>query len=196
MDDMNTTVIISHPEKEIMDEWKAIYDQYIPVIKPRHISGQEILDYILNQYPAEEDDSEKLKEVVRLSALGHAPYLPDGIIGDGSVMDIAAYRIKNEGAGAVLYENQMQEYKDKVREFRRYLKDAEDIPEEDFPIPVVVGVEKNSGYVFIEGSPALLDEITVLKGLNEKELNNIYLVAHYVQLLKKYKRMDLISEQE
>jgi len=55
----------------------------------------------------------------------------------------------------------------------------------DFPLPILVNVEKNSGYICVEGSPALSNEIELFQGHNAKELENIYTVACYVKLLKK-----------
>ena len=87
-----------------------------------------------------------------------------------------------------LYDKQEQDYYDLLREQKSLIRNIEELPFETCPI--VIGIEKHSGYVFVEGSPSLADEITLLQGLNSKELKNVYLVAHYIQILKKNNQLD------
>ena len=65
---------------------------------------------------------------------------------------VAAYRVENEAAG-----------------------------EGEFPC-CLVGIELESGYVHCEGSDAIQDELFLAQGLNDKELENPFLVWRYVAL--------------
>lgn len=55
---------------------------------------------------------------------------------------------------------------------------------------IIVGMEFETGCVFVEGSDELNDEITAFKGLDKYDINNYYLVANYVRCLKKYDLID------
>lgn len=197
MDDSTiySVTVESTADETIIKEWKAIYDEYIQYLKPNQKSASEIVDYIKNKYPTEDETSEKVRKVVMMNAREHQDYLPDGIFINGGTLEVIALRIKNGGTGKVLYERQQQDYKDLMEEHRKINKDIEDLSMEEFPIPIFIGVEKRSGYVYIEGSPTLSDDVTIIRGLNEKELTNIYLVAHYIQILKKHNNLDFILDE-
>lgn len=165
-----------------MEELKAIYDEYIPYLKPNIKDAEEMINHIKSKYPTEEDASARGKKVVELNALGYRKYLPDDIFQEDTAPDTTALTVKNEGAGKTLQDKQEQDYYDLLKEQKKLIKNIEELPFEKYPI---IGIEKHSGYVFVEGSPSLADEIILLQGLNAKELKNIYLVAYYIQILKK-----------
>ena len=175
-------------DETAMEELKAIYDEYIPYLKPNIKDAEEIINHIKSKYPTEEDASARAKKVVELNALGYREYLPDGIFQEDTALDTTALIVKNEGAGKILYDKQEQDYHDLLKEQKNLIKNIEGLPFEKCPI--VIGIEKHSGYVFVEGSPPLADEIILLQGLNAKELKNIYLVAHYIQILKKNNQLE------
>ena len=180
----------STADETAMKELKTIYDEYIPYLQPNKKNAAEIIDHIKSKYPTEEDASSRAKKVVELNALGHREYLPDGIFQEDVALDTTALTVKNEGAGKTLYDKQEQDYHDLLREQKSLMKNIEELPFETCPI--VIGIEKHSGYVFVEGSPSLADEITLFQGLNAKELKNIYLVAHYIQILKKNNQLESV----
>ena len=76
--------------------------------------------------------------------------------------------IKNEGNERTLYENQEAIYKD---------------------FPIIMGMESETGFVLVEGSKELHDEIVAFKGLDSHELTNFYLVSNYIRCLKKYNKL-------
>lgn len=78
-------------------------------------------------------------------------------------LDISVYLVKNQGSATVLYEKQSKVFKG---------------------VPIRVGLERETGYVSVEGSEELSDEITAFKGLDLDELNNYYLVANYLRCIK------------
>lgn len=50
---------------------------------------------------------------------------------------------------------------------------------------VFVGIDLVSGYIHVEGSVQLYDELFAYRGLDEVDLNNIFLVAEYVKCTKR-----------
>lgn len=54
----------------------------------------------------------------------------------------------------------------------------------------MIGMESETGFVYVEGSKELSDEITAFQGLDLEELTNFYLVANYVRCLKKYNKLN------
>jgi hypothetical protein len=189
-DTIYSVYVQSTADEMAMNKLKAIYDEYIPYLKPDKKNAAEIIDHIKSKYPTEEDASARAKKVVELNALGHRQYLPDGIFQEDTALDTTTLIVKNEGAGKTLYDKQEQDYYDLLKEQKSLMKNPEESPFETCPI--VIGIEKHSGYVFVEGSPSLADEITLLQGLNAKELKNVYLVAHYIQILKKNNQLESV----
>lgn len=57
-------------------------------------------------------------------------------------------------------------------------------------VPIIIGIESETGFAFVEGSKELSDEITAFQGLDSDELTNYYLVANYVRCLQKYNRLN------
>lgn len=79
------------------------------------------------------------------------------------------FSIKNEGNARTLYENQEAIYKD---------------------VPIIIGMESETGFVLVEGSKELNDEIVAFKGLDSHELTNFYRVSNYIRCLKKYNKLN------
>ena len=176
-------------DNAVLAKWKALHEKYRSLLIPNKKSGQEILDYITGKYPLEPNTSAKLKKVVEMNARENHAYLPDGLFDNPESLNTRCFTVKNVGLGKLLYDNQQQDYKDYISKIREYIPDAEDMPAEEFPIPILIGIEMHSGYVHTEGSPALSNELTMFCGLNEKELEHIYLVAHYIELLQSHNRL-------
>jgi hypothetical protein len=169
-------------EDNALEEWKSIYDENIQYLMPNKKSAMDVLEYLQSRYPTEEEPLERIRMVVEMNALNHRPYLPDGVF-DHNPPEIIVLNIKNAGGGEVLFDKQEEDFW-KLAEEHRPVQGIEIIPQDEFPVPIFVGVEKRSGYVYVEGSPRLSDELFAYQGLNDKELQNVYLVAKYVKLLK------------
>jgi hypothetical protein len=46
--------------------------------------------------------------------------------------------------------------------------------------------EYETGYLLVEGSSSLWDELFAFQGLDKNDIENFYLVAEYIKSLKKY----------
>jgi len=50
---------------------------------------------------------------------------------------------------------------------------------------VFIGIDLVSGYFCVEGSEQIYDDLFAFRGLDEKDLNNVFMVAEYVKCIKK-----------
>ena len=193
---IHSIVVETSVDNSLMKEWKGIYDDFIPHLRPNKKSAAEVLAYIENSYPTEAETSPAAQKVVALNAQSYRDYLPEDSFTQDTIPEIIILKVKNEGAGKRLYDRQQQDYTDFFAEHKGFVEELAKPPSEQFPIPILVGVEKHSSFVYVEGSPTLTDEISLFQGLNERELTNIYLVAQYIQILKKYNRLDSVLNHE
>ena len=76
-----------------------------------------------------------------------------------------AFIVRNDGNGKALYDNR------------------EDLWEN---CPIFVGIDITTGYVHVEGSCDLYDEIFAFQGIDEFDLENCVRVADYINCIKKY----------
>lgn len=172
--------------ESVINEWKAVYNEYRPLLKPGKRPAGDVLNYLREKYVLSLSESKEFKEIAALNIAERLKHT--GIAGqeDPSSFRIEVYKIENKGNGAGLYNAQQQDYKELIAGFRKiHSGDAQDIPPDEFPIPILVNIEMNSGHIHVYGSPALDDEIELFQGHTEKELENIYITARYVGLLKK-----------
>lgn len=166
-------------------EVENIFVKYAPILKPNRKSVSKISEYIKSKYPAEEDTTLRSKKVVEMNVLGN---FYKGKSANEIPLKVTVLHIRNEGTATALYDLQEQEYAEHVAKMKQ-LKN--DFKEHSFKnIPIRICVEQINDYMFIEGSNVLADEIIILRGLDEKELQNKYRVANYVQTLKKYKKIE------
>ena len=181
----NSFMIETEANRSIISKWQAIYDENRPLLKPNKKSAEEVIRYLQEKYPIITENSAEAKEVATFNIAEGLKHSGTEEQQDPSSFQIITFKVQNERNGANLYRTQQQDYLDVVAEFRKIHDDAQDIPADDFPMPILVNVEINSGFIYVEGSPALSNEIELFQGHNAKELENIYTVACYVKLLKK-----------
>ncbi len=177
-------------ENPVIAGWKAVHKKYRPVLAPCRKTQAEVLRYIQNKYETLPENSAQALEVGRQNAIQYASLFETV----DACLDITVLAICDTGAGQALYATQQQDYADAMEYWRKVHDDAEDIPPDAFPLPILVFVDKNGGYVGVEGSPRLETELTAYRGLNEKELDNFYVVARYIEALEKMGWLEEVSE--
>lgn len=153
-------------DEKIVKEWIDTYKKYSPMLEPNQKTITEVIDYIKSKYPMEENKSEKYKSVITSSITMNKKFAER--TPNGKELNPIVFFIKNEGNARALYENQESIYKD---------------------VPITIGMESETGFVLVEGSKELYDEIVAFKGLDSHELTNFYLVSNYVRCLKKYNKI-------
>lgn len=150
-------------------EWKAIFEKYSPILKPNRKSVPKIVELLNSKYPLEKDLSNKSKKVVEGNVLNN---FYGTRLQKGEPLDITVFSVKNEGNAKSLYKMQKEPFKG---------------------VTIMIGAETNSGYVYVEGSPELADEITTLQGLDSEELTNYFLVANYIRCMKEAGKLESIT---
>jgi len=157
---------------EMIREWKETAETYRPRPRPNKKAGAEILAYLTGKYPVRELSTDSLRDVVEDNILSnecHARKMPAG-----KTPEVAGFIIENTGGGKYLYENQDVFFRRRA---------------------IIGGVELHSGYFMVEGSSLLWDELCAFRGLDADDLENYFLVAEYVDCLKRFDLLDEVLSQ-
>jgi hypothetical protein len=152
---------------EMIERWKAIWAEFKPRLKPNRKPASDLITYLVSKYPVKEVADEKLKQVVIDNLLSNkclAEKLPAG-----KHPVAVCFYIEDTGPGKLLYAGQ-----DKIFS----------------GLTIFVGVELETGFFLVEGSSELWDELFAYQGLDEKDLDNFYLVAEYIACLRKFHMLD------
>ncbi|MDD2969570.1 MAG: hypothetical protein PHT89_04355 [Lachnospiraceae bacterium] len=156
-------MLIQEVTPQMITEWKEIWNQYKDKLSPNRKSGQEVLDYLAMKYPLKELLDDRAMQVVIDNVIHNKVYaekLPSGII-----PFVRAFIIENTGIAKELYDNQDEIFK---------------------KVSIFVGIDLMSGFVHVEGSSLLWDELYAFQGLDEKDIQNYYSVAAYISCLKRF----------
>lgn len=154
-------------DDNLVEEWIDTYKQYRTMLIPNKKTITEVIEYMKLKYPMVEDKSEKYTSVV-INNITMNERFSNKVPARKNLNPIVLV-IKNEGNASDLYKMREDIYKD---------------------VPIIVGMESEPGFVSVEGSKELSDEITAFQGLDSDELTNFYLVSNYVRCLKKYNKLD------
>lgn len=153
--------------QEKIEQWKSVYEKYKDILKVNSKPILEVIEFLKQNYIIKEETSEEFKDVIIHNIKLNKP-LSEKIPNNAELKHVA-FIIQNEGNAKKLYDTQEEVYSG---------------------CPIMVGMEFETGCVFVEGSDELNDEITAFKGLDKYDINNYYLVANYVRCLKKYELID------
>lgn len=156
-------MLLDKPTKADIEEWKRIYNQNKDSIRPNKKTGIEIIEFLQNRYPAKEIEDGKLQNIVRGNIVSNE-FSEKKLKGRTPI--IKTFLIENIGNGANLYLEQDDVFKG---------------------IPIIVGVELTTSYIYTEGSSILYDELIAFTGLDEYDISNYFLVAQYIECKDIYK---------
>ena len=129
-------MIFGPASKQKVLEWREIHKQFKDKLTPNRKSGKEVLEYLSNKYLLDEFNEEKGVRAVVETVLNNdfqKQKLPPNLQPEPKT-----FILKNEGNGRFIYDKQ------------------EEIWES---CPIFVGIDFSSGYVQVEGSCLLYDEI-------------------------------------
>ena len=157
------TVLMQEVTPELIEQWKVIYAKYKPLLKPNRKPSTDVITYITNKYPAKEVTDEKLLQVVLDNVLANECFAEKLPVNKHPVA--VCYSIDKVGVGKLLYQKQDEIFRD---------------------MTIFVGIELETGFFYVEGCSELWDELFAFRGLDEKDLNNFYLVAEYIACLGKF----------
>lgn len=152
---------------ELVSSWKETAKTYRPLLQPNKKTGPEILAFLTGKYPVRELTSDALRDVVEDNILSnecHARKMPAD-----TTPAVQGFVMENTGTGKHLYENQDELFRGRA---------------------IIGAVELHSGYFMVEGSSLLWDELFAFRGLDEEDLGNYYLVAEYVDCLRRFDMLE------
>lgn len=141
-------------------QWNRIWNEYKDKLKPNRKSGNEIIEYLMKKYCLEVINDEKLSEVVKSNIMNNKCHLEK--LPSGTTPDIKTFYIINTDESKSLYINRPDIYKD---------------------MRIFIGIDQVTGFFHIEGSETLWDELYCFRGLDEKDIQNPFLVAEYIKCM-------------
>lgn len=151
-------MLMQEPTEELIKEWKDIYDKNKDNLIPNKKEGLEIIQYLQENYSTIEIENQELESIVC-----------DNIVSN------EYSRNKLNGKNPI------------IRLFEIEDKKLYDIQDKVFKgIKIIVGIELNTSFIFVEGSSYLFDNLTAFTGLDEYDIKNYFLVAQYIKCKEKF----------
>lgn len=157
---------------EMIHAWRNTFDKYRNKLSPNKKTAHEIIEYLKQKYMLTEQTGEKLNQVVADNVIlneYHADKLPAG-----KAPKTEVFIVEDAGAGKLLYEQQDDVFKGSK---------------------IIVGVELQTSFFMVEGSSLLWDELLAFRGLDEDDLNNLYLVAQYISCLERFDMLNSVLDE-
>ena len=155
------------PTPKMIEEWKAIFAKYKSQLKANKKTAKEVIEYLQSKYPIEEITTDEVKQVVIDNITRNQPFAEK--LPQGKELRPIVYTVLNKSNAVLLYTKQEDVFRG---------------------VPIIVGIELETGYVSVEGSGELTDELVAFQGLDGLDLKNYYLVANYITCLQKYGMLD------
>lgn len=150
---------MQEPNEEMVRQWIETFHKYKDTLQPNLRSGKEILAYLKKAYPLTEIHDDEWNERIVESTSYYTNKA------DKKKLIINVYTINPINEGKKLYDIQDTVFKG---------------------IPITVGIECLTSYVYVEGSSYLYDELMAYRGLDKEELENYFLVAQYLACKEKF----------
>lgn len=151
-------MLMQEPTEEMIKEWQDIYNKSKDNLKPNKKDSLEIIKYLKENYSVVEIENPELEKVVYDNIVLNE-YSNQKLCGKNPIIRLFEITDKN------LYEKQDDVFKE---------------------IKIIVGIELNTSYIFVEGSSYLYDELTAYTGLDEYDIKNYFLVAQYIKYKEKF----------
>lgn len=157
--------MLTHKAKKAeIAEWKKTFESYKGLLQPNRKSGGEIARYLCERYPVRPIFEEKALDVVRENVAENEHFRKK--LSEGALPHPVTFFVERSATGGRLYEDKEEIFKD-VEE-------------------IFVGIDLETGYFCVEGSGELYDELIAFRGLDDRDLENFYLVAEYVAAAQKF----------
>lgn len=162
-------MLMQKPTPEMIESWKAVWNEYKDKLLPNRKSGKEVVKYLKNKYLLEELHDDNAKQVVINNVLYNT--CCSDKLRRGVEPSAVTFILENKDRGKFLYENQDEIFKGNS---------------------IFIGVELESGFFCVEGSSLLWEELYAFQGLDEKDIQNYFCVAEYISCLKKFGLLESI----
>ena len=156
-------MIFGPASKEMVFEWRKTHAKFKDKLQPNRKSGKEVLEYLQNKYLLDKINEKTAFNAVYETVLNNE--FQKQKLPPNSQPEPKTFILKNEGNGKIIYDKQ------------------ENIWEN---CPIFIGIDLSSGYVQVEGSCFLYDEIYAFQGIDEFDIENCVRVAEYIDCLQKF----------
>ncbi len=156
-------MLMQKPTEEMIKEWQEIYNDYKNKLIPNKKEGLEVVNYLKENHSVIEIKNKKLEKIV-YENIKYSEYSNQKLCGENPIIRLFEIIDKD------LYEKQDDVFKG---------------------IKIIVGIELNTSYIFVEGSSYLYDELIAFAGLDDKDITNYFLVAQYIKCKEKFDSYDL-----
>lgn len=151
-------MLMQEPTEEMIKEWQDIYNKNKNNLQPNKKEGVEIVKYLKENHSVVEIENLELEKVVYDNIVLN-DFLNQKLCGKNPIIRLFEVTDKR------LYEKQDNVFKG---------------------IKIIVGIELNTSYIFVEGSSYLYDELMAFTGLDDKDITNYFLVAQYIKCKEKF----------
>lgn len=169
-------MITQEPTREMLDEWKAVWEQYKDLLRPNRKSGADLLAYLQSKYSLTERFDKNALDAISENVMLN-DHLAEKLSAGQSPVPRAFFLDNTEnGRRFYLAEN----------------RDSPDLWGNDIT-RIFVGVDLSSGFFMVEGSTLLWDELCAFQGVDEKDLQNYVIVAQYIGALKRFGKWDSVE---
>lgn len=171
---------------DIMDmtnyiEREEIFQRNKNKVPPNKIPLEQVLRKLKETYSLVVYESSQLVEQTKANILINnclARYLPIS-----REINIELFMIIEDDKSKNLYDLQEKEHEYREMKFKNIQYNYQ--PKSFKREPIIIGVEYNCGYLWVNGSDQLREEITLLRGLDEFELRDQDLLCNYVNIAEK-----------
>ena len=156
-------MLMQEATPKMLDEWKKVWNEYRDKLKPNRKTGQELLDFMQLKYSLTEIYDNKALRVIADNVLNNKPFAEK--LPQNEKPLPRAFIVKNVEAGQFLYQEQDEVFRGR---------------------DIFAGVDLASGCYHVEGSSFLYDELCAHQGLDEKDIQNCFCVAQYIECLERF----------
>ena len=172
-------------QREVVEGWQKLYDLHRPHLQENHKHALDVSHYVMKEYPLRRVYSPYAIELMEENALKLKGAQAKET--EGEPLQVEVYQVEETGKGKELYDLQEQEHNQTMMTLQQAMPGF--MPYDFSSQPIVIGFEFTCDYVFSEGSQKLSDEIIMYRGLSKEELDNIYLVADYIETMQRYGKL-------
>lgn len=156
-------MIFGPASKEKVLEWREIHKQFKDKLTPNRKSGKEVLEYLQSKYVLDEFNEERAFHAIYETVLKNE--FQKQKLPVNTQPEPKTFILKNEDNGKRVYDKQESIWEN---------------------CPIFIGIDLSSGYVQIEGSCLLYDEIYAFQGIDEYDIENCVRVAEYIDCVKRF----------
>lgn len=156
-------MLMKEPTPAMLAQWKETYKTYRPKLAPNRKTTEEILAYLEERYPIKEVTDERAKQVVTDNILLNEFFSQKAP--KDKALEPVVYLLEDTGAGEALHKTQDEVFSGCL---------------------IIIGLEKHTGYLMVEGSSYLYDELTAFAGLDAYDIENAFCLSQYIDCLRRF----------